>query len=153
MHFVQESCLEISLYFICKQYRFGWLRKFCKQTAVQHLIERTIVLFIHDCSVRTSKLLDLHVVKKNIGGNSWHFVSLHLHLIVLFVFLCLLVLSLMCLSCHASIQPRHCHSISYCADDEVSSYVYGGMNKFWIMITTTVLNNSKSITFDPKMHL
>nr|XP_022336921.1 uncharacterized protein LOC111133121 isoform X2 [Crassostrea virginica] len=29
------------------------------------------------------------------------------------------VLSLMCLSCHASIQPRHCHSISYCADDEV----------------------------------
>lgn len=30
-----------------------------------------------------------------------------------------IVSPLMCLSCHQSIQPRHCHSISYCADDEV----------------------------------
>ncbi|XP_048754120.2 uncharacterized protein LOC125665509 [Ostrea edulis] len=30
-----------------------------------------------------------------------------------------LVLSLMCLSCNESIQPRHCHSIAYCAEDEV----------------------------------
>ncbi|XP_061196874.1 uncharacterized protein LOC133205144 [Saccostrea echinata] len=30
-----------------------------------------------------------------------------------------LVLSLMCLSCRESIQPRHCHSIAYCAEDEV----------------------------------
>ncbi|XP_062578964.1 uncharacterized protein LOC134240877 [Saccostrea cucullata] len=29
------------------------------------------------------------------------------------------VLSLMCLSCRGSIQPRHCHSITYCAEDEV----------------------------------
>lgn len=51
-----------------------------------------------------------------IGQNKYELLS------ILLVFHCFSVdqvSPLMCLSCHQSIQPRHCHSISYCADDEV----------------------------------
>lgn len=32
---------------------------------------------------------------------------------------CVLGMSLMCLQCNDAIQPRHCHTITYCAEDEV----------------------------------
>jgi hypothetical protein len=36
-------------------------------------------------------------------------------------FLRILGLSLMCLQCNNAAQPRHCHAITYCAEDEVNN--------------------------------
>lgn len=38
---------------------------------------------------------------------------------------CVLGMSLMCLQCNDAIQPRHCHTITYCAEDEVRHLLTG----------------------------
>lgn len=38
---------------------------------------------------------------------------------------CVLGMSLMCLQCNDAIQPRHCHTITYCAEDEVCHLLTG----------------------------